>query len=150
MGASSRIRITSYNVCYTKLLRMRSMHRTSGWRASSIVCDASIGDRTAPGVDHRGPRFKRRTPVAAGLGGRGGASMRVLPVRTALVCCRIAGDQAEPIRRITSYNVCYTKLLRLRRTPHFGIDQSRDQSRPECTGTRCSPSRRGGIQECEL
>ena len=82
-GASPIRRITSYNVCYTKLLRCipswtvaisRQAATASGELAAMARASFSVSSRS----------------VSAG--------------RTRLT---------SPIRRITSYNVCYTKLLRV-------------------------------------
>ena len=69
-------RITSYNVCYTKLLR----------RQTSLVPEEMIASSCSLGVSS-----VRRSRSEAG-NGMAGAGFR--------------------ISRITSYNVCYTKLLR--------------------------------------
>ena len=87
-------RITSYNVCYTKLLRIR----------------------------YRSPDGK---PVAVHtLNGSGLAVPRVLAAilennlqadgRVKVPECLQYWIRQEFIGRITSYNVCYTKLLRKR------------------------------------
>ena len=70
------IRITSYNVCYTKLLREQT-------RLS----------------DHSGPHYDGRS--ADGLPVQPGGEKQGRDI------------QAVRNHRITSYNVCYTKLLRL-------------------------------------
>ena len=80
-------RITSYNVCYTKLLRWR-------WRGGPCGAEARCrGDRGraggADGGDMSAPRHWSRPPDRPGWRTRALAP------------------------RITSYNVCYTKLLRI-------------------------------------
>ena len=72
-------RITSYNVCYTKLLRV-TRERAVGHRV------AEVGGAIEVGVGGEGHR-------AVGVEHGGAAA-------------------AAGHARITSYNVCYTKLLR--------------------------------------
>ena len=71
-------RITSYNVCYTKLLRLRYV---------SVTCASTMGNTT------QGVRFQ---VVSDGR----------LPLSSGVI------DNSSYTVRITSYNVCYTKLLR--------------------------------------
>ena len=80
------LRITSYNVCYTKLLRAR---RSASKRAS------------------------RSAWKTAGAGGGQAAGMLVI-MKYALMRVRLEKlvDERTEELRITSYNVCYTKLLR--------------------------------------
>ena len=85
------LRITSYNVCYTKLLRQGAGdHRRSG--------QPGRGRRCPPGT-HAGSQL---TPTRNSHGND--CQLRHLP-----------GAVRRHVRlsRITSYNVCYMKLLRL-------------------------------------
>ena len=80
-----RFRITSYNVCYTKLLRLAAAGRgqLAGAQAVRVHVHARPGrvrDRPKPFIKH---------DKTATLGGKAHRF------------------------RITSYNVCYTKLLRI-------------------------------------
>ena len=79
-------RITSYNVCYTKLLR----------------------------IDAYGPQFKVYYDPTGTMDGP--SQMVVfLDERTLINCREIElpiGERLPELDRITSYNVCYTKLLR--------------------------------------
>ena len=87
------IRITSYNVCYTKLLRRRSPKKPS---KNSVRCSSPASIRSIPSM--RGePEMVRTTSTRR-------ASRRSMRTpRRESPCWR---------SRITSYNVCYTKLLR--------------------------------------
>ena len=77
LGFTPFDRITSYNVCYTKLLR---------WHRADLAAVAIL------------PRLRRPGQSAYGGGCRRGLS----------------GGLRDPgADRITSYNVCYTKLLRI-------------------------------------
>ena len=81
----SRSRITSYNVCYTKLLR-----------AESLLGDGT--DRRQRSVGDPDPPFFCCFKIDI------------------VVTGTLPGDQLQHfsgINRITSYNVCYTKLLRI-------------------------------------
>ena len=94
-------RITSYNVCYTKLLRLGLvLTDRHGEAAADNVAKNVVEDEVE--VLGVGPflfqEVDRRDDTAAGA-----ADARL---RTARLDARI-----------TSYNVCYTKLLRPRRTP---------------------------------
>ena len=82
-------RITSYNVCYTKLLRIESETRVRRLRLGSI----------------------EPTEINADLIAHIAASRIICPH---LHIPLQSGDDAvlQRMRRITSYNVCYTKLLR--------------------------------------
>ena len=90
-------RITSYNVCYTKLLR-----------PAPLSADAVAAERArAHGIFRTWAR-----PDLRGLFLEGG----YLPFTDAAIAAREAWDPTtdDPVFRITSYNVCYTKLLRSR------------------------------------
>ena len=86
-------RITSYNVCYTKLLR----------EAGDEVADNGLADHDLHGEPGR--------LVEMGHGGRGDGGQD-------------GHDRVHLVLgRITSYNVCYTKLLRnLHRDDHRDHD----------------------------
>ena len=97
----SRIsRITSYNVCYTKLLRMEFKLTTgSTWR-SLLPAIANTLHRTFSSVGC-------------------GSNLKNVSIQGLVICCicvSINCDILSPAcvwsNRITSYNVCYTKLLR--------------------------------------
>ena len=75
-------RITSYNVCYTKLLRVLSKQPRPNGPNLTILTNAG-----GPGV-----------LAVDALITNGGALTEISP---------------DAMNRITSYNVCYTKLLRL-------------------------------------
>ena len=84
-------RITSYNVCYTKLLRV----------------EKRLHQRLVP-QQLRVPLQREAHPLVAVLGGVEGVDHQHRDRQV-----EVDEDQpqdAEP--RITSYNVCYTKLLR--------------------------------------
>ena len=88
-------RITSYNVCYTKLLRVSN--------DGTLIVGGGLqrGDVGRVGCDI----LLRSVKLAAVDGiGRGGADLSGGDVDDR---ARLAGRA-----RITSYNVCYTKLLR--------------------------------------
>ena len=97
------IRITSYNVCYTKLLRKR----VGLARAIVLKPEIMLYDEPTTGVD----------PITAGVVNSLILRMREIYGMTSIVvthdiesACRISD---RIIIRITSYNVCYTKLLRM-------------------------------------
>ena len=87
---TSASRITSYNVCYTKLLR--TMPR---WCFSP----AKAGRRSR--------RPSVRAMRSARARSRSSATSRTIPARSIK-----SAYIPMSISRITSYNVCYTKLLR--------------------------------------
>ena len=82
-------RITSYNVCYTKLLRERPLPASAG----------SMGNPTGGGSAEK---YSARASIMASSS---------LPAASHMRSCA-CGSSRKP--RITSYNVCYTKLLRER------------------------------------
>ena len=90
LGLEVRIRgrITSYNVCYTKLLRLGILQTEAYRTAKKRIIREFTENPERPAVRCR----------AVGLG----ATERREP--------QLA--QGESRGRITSYNVCYTKLLR--------------------------------------
>ena len=89
--ANGSIRITSYNVCYTKLLRLtpgQTYYFTmKTWDVAGNVSTISDMVSAVASGDSADPDF-------------GGVNWAA------------AGDESATINRITSYNVCYTKLLR--------------------------------------
>ena len=145
-GLGGRYRITSYNVCYTKLLRAEllqlarhigrgcypSFSRMSLSRYTDLhswppvivpvmdggvlyqQCGAHhrfIGSRKTPNA-----RRKKRRPEAPFSRWRArlaaAVALHMVPHTLSLFRRHVAEAIAEPIPRITSYNVCYTKLLR--------------------------------------
>ena len=128
-------RITSYNVCYTKLLRLTmSMMKSgdtldlsgiSGVKADkhstggvgdkvSIVlaplaaaCGVLVPKMSGRGLGHTGGTLDKLESIP-GYEVRPERERMIRTLRHAGVAIVGAGE-----RRITSYNVCYTKLLRL-------------------------------------
>ena len=98
-SAFSRARITSYNVCYTKLLRGPWAHL----RGRDLVTVAMGGNQAATGDPDR-PPVRCSMPTSYYHAGPEAA----LGVLMALY----AREDTGLGHRITSYNVCYTKLLR--------------------------------------
>ena len=104
-----RNRITSYNVCYTKLLRIEDYIVEGGYKA------------VAKALFEMTPESVLAEVKTANLRGRGGAGF---PAAIKWELCRneqsdqryiiCNADEGDPgaFHRITSYNVCYTKLLR--------------------------------------
>ena len=82
-------RITSYNVCYTKLLR--SPH--GNMKCSDCHTDITKFPHGEMLPAHGYPGLKKYAHLAGNFGGAW-------------------QDQYQEFHRITSYNVCYTKLLR--------------------------------------
>ena len=103
MRDTVKCRITSYNVCYTKLLRIPLFGRII---AVADAFDAMTSDRPyRAGLD-------RQTALNILEEGRG---TQWDPYFVALFVERMRRDGFDEYTsaRITSYNVCYTKLLRL-------------------------------------
>ena len=100
-------RITSYNVCYTKLLRFVEENLL----ALELICrKRELSVYFDPGPEFRkgekmGVQASPSDYVAAGRRKDG-------PSGTGEQGSREENRGADPLRRITSYNVCYTKLLR--------------------------------------
>ena len=105
----SQSRITSYNVCYTKLLRGMRLGRgqgVAGWVAEhgqpALIADV-----------RQDPRFSGKVDPAAKFVPH---SLICVPIcsrdRVFGVIELVNGLEERPFR-ITSYNVCYTKLLRV-------------------------------------
>ena len=96
----SVLRITSYNVCYTKLLRIAA--RAIGADETLVYVRAEYPlavERMRRAVRDAGERGILGQNV---FGSGANVSCAIMEGAGAFVC----GD------RITSYNVCYTKLLR--------------------------------------
>ena len=100
-----RYRITSYNVCYTKLLRADRLHNAGhdflgvGHRRPALP----LRQRFEKALQHLGRSVQE---VRSGEGRRDRALL--VPALDGLDGSVV--DRLES--RITSYNVCYTKLLR--------------------------------------
>ena len=110
-GGVPGIRITSYNVCYTKLLRPRrsgecGLHalgcKWHGAQAHTRSIEHGVSDRPRHGGRHRLTDAERRLLRSV---------YQYYLYRRHLGKCQ--QRIAYPINRITSYNVCYTKLLRI-------------------------------------
>ena len=91
------IRITSYNVCYTKLLRYLDAYCYAKERKPNINMSMQTNM-----LDYSTDKWYEVLKLVCG----GGVSTSFDPD----ACGRIYQGSAD---RITSYNVCYTKLLRL-------------------------------------
>ena len=89
-------RITSYNVCYTKLLREKEIQDTI--MKSLDKKDYHYGCKNEPLASFCNAKKCRNQKFGIGKG------------HIPIVIEEIQIYQTEP--RITSYNVCYTKLLR--------------------------------------
>ena len=98
-----RARITSYNVCYTKLLRMRTEDNPRFGEEKILPGIAYI--RSEVFAQRFGYRSGRWLVVTTG-------ERRMLNMKQQAE--RVGGASARLFYRITSYNVCYTKLLRNR------------------------------------
>ena len=106
---TSAARITSYNVCYTKLLRTRDGYSTSVMANIELFEEvAQVLDNGAEGVGLLRTEYRYM-------------NRRELPTEDELFeeysdLASILSPRSLTIRtRITSYNVCYTKLLRARK-----------------------------------
>ena len=109
-------RITSYNVCYTKLLREypdliildHHMPYMDGFELASIISQ-SYSDHLPTMIMLTSGMLERQKATDSGID-------RAIykPVRKRQLY-RALGVQkaAAQLNRITSYNVCYTKLLRV-------------------------------------
>ena len=116
-------RITSYNVCYTKLLRRR--RRTGERRLATQYATTRILVEARTSEDAV-PRILRAWDGWAGPTSTGAAVYHLFVER---LTARLFED------RITSYNVCYTKLLRRRRpTTRAGSTTGNSARRPILRG----------------
>ena len=130
-------RITSYNVCYTKLLRLLPVIQTfAGACGVSVETrDISLAGRILANFPDKLTEAQRVPDALAELGElatRPEANIIKLPnisasvpqLNAAIAELQAGGydvpdypeepsDEAQREIRITSYNVCYTKLLRL-------------------------------------
>ena len=123
-------RITSYNVCYTKLLRLNagicaapeSYPLESLLLAHKLTCKGMpdyypdmLLSHDHPEVTLETVSIPQREPLThpADMESHAvfKAASRFMGVHQMLFA-KIVSDHFEPERRITSYNVCYTKLLR--------------------------------------
>ena len=120
-------RITSYNVCYTKLLRNEI---SSGLRAGEVTDDTEFTMIISQLLfDNNGiidpQKFVDKIKLWATTDEK---SKTVLGPSTKRAISEI--DEGQPIEyagsRITSYNVCYTKLLRNQRSKQITEEQAID------------------------
>ena len=100
-------RITSYNVCYTKLLRKSTL-------ANRLVGDGLVPLHSALGRhedERRNLAFAESSQhvVYTDLVALDAERHEQVPGR---IHVALVGMEADDANRITSYNVCYTKLLR--------------------------------------
>ena len=119
-SSQARNRITSYNVCYTKLLRSQSTD-TCYIDAVTCCCTSNLGycaslriygqcARRINITQYNTVRIRQRNIDTAGI-------YRTCEIISSVIQGDIAGcsktARARYVNvRITSYNVCYTKLLR--------------------------------------
>ena len=96
-------RITSYNVCYTKLLRVEG-GRLVGREAERDTGLLLLGEELGSREPHTADAFKDVGVIAALGVGRVEFGVDTVKERK--------GPEGLIGGRITSYNVCYTKLLR--------------------------------------
>ena len=96
--AKKFFRITSYNVCYTKLLRIGFVRKMiNGGKALAVLGNHEINAILYFTKGSDGKRLK--VPSASG--------------QKMLEEVESQYPSEERLIRITSYNVCYTKLLRM-------------------------------------
>ena len=102
-------RITSYNVCYTKLLRLIPGSRS---RQPELECGATLFS-FKDGIGATPYGYSLRTKEA-NLVGRVELDLRkeTLQLEFSSSSRSGVGLSVGNVFRITSYNVCYTKLLR--------------------------------------
>ena len=96
-------RITSYNVCYTKLLRAKFIEDVSYDFSEKILL---INDLNS--ADEAYDLFKTGLPAIECVPSAIATFLRTDTFKDGMISCVNAGGDT----RITSYNVCYTKLLR--------------------------------------
>ena len=108
-------RITSYNVCYTKLLRVEPVEKITSRFVTAAMSYGSISQEAHEAIAIALNRLDGRSNC--GEGGEDPARYIPLPNGDSLrsrikqVASGRFGVTTEYLR-ITSYNVCYTKLLR--------------------------------------
>ena len=118
----TRPRITSYNVCYTKLLRMEfcggHTHAIFRYGVQDLMPD-NVQFVHGPGcpvcvlpigrIDNAIQLAEAHGAILCSYG-----DMLRVPAsgRRSLLKAKAAGADIRMVYRITSYNVCYTKLLR--------------------------------------
>ena len=107
------VRITSYNVCYTKLLRVgvvRQGDDNVGNHSRNHLVEPRLNTRAgndkSPSIDTAPKRRVTRKEQVWN-----GSRAVVIPFRPELES--LASGNVVVRVRITSYNVCYTKLLRI-------------------------------------
>ena len=127
IGAFERDRITSYNVCYTKLLRDHGRHLepvpedVAPFPRGSLRSSGRPGPR--PAADRRGRCRGRGHRITSYnvcytklLRAVCSPSRRVVSSMMIFLSFMLSMVASVPLPRksprITSYNVCYTKLLR--------------------------------------
>ena len=103
-------RITSYNVCYTKLLRdeQGEQHQQQGHQVEEDHLVIGVVADAEEAVERLVARLLGPTGKLQAEQGRPGN------VGDAVGADGQAGEVVQQDARITSYNVCYTKLLRNR------------------------------------
>ena len=116
-GSRPRLRITSYNVCYTKLLRLLFSSLSPPVALSARPEDQDRNDATFPSVVAYRVKCHPQTaavPAKNRLGWDQASTGRQQHARNLQTSHRRQNPaQRSRLRgRITSYNVCYTKLLR--------------------------------------
>ena len=119
---SLQFRITSYNVCYTKLLRIEGL--ADGHAIMQIATDSGLvaidtttianGSFTFTGEKSDPEMIYITFTKSAGTLNLflENATFIVTGKIDSLKQATITGGPTQDIYRITSYNVCYTKLLR--------------------------------------
>ena len=127
--AADMPRITSYNVCYTKLLRLfpdvPAEHPAMGAMILNLSANAlglgnaatPFGIRAMQELDRLNSRPGTATNAMVLFLAINTSSVTLLP--TGVIALRASAGSMDPaailpttLCRITSYNVCYTKLLR--------------------------------------
>ena len=98
------LRITSYNVCYTKLLRVLLIFLVCFLLIVGKVFHIQVIDYEKLN-SYASNLWSRNLPIEADRG--------VIYDRDGIVLASNITTSSVIVIRITSYNVCYTKLLRL-------------------------------------
>ena len=112
---AKQFRITSYNVCYTKLLRIAQLKgrglivtapgNTVDFVSRFFAPQAGIDEDPVTGSTHTS-----LTPLWSKKLNKEKLTAKQLSKRVGDLICEYQGQRCSI--RITSYNVCYTKLLR--------------------------------------